>query len=65
MGSIHPAVGYFGVMTGDLELCFGSVVAAFLLFSQLTLKVGELLLIAPGMTGIAGFFTVRCDEQIG
>ena len=34
VGSIHPAVGYFGMNTGNLELCFGSVVAAFLLFSQ-------------------------------
>ena len=34
VGSIHPAVGYFGMNTGNLELCFGSVVAAFLLFSR-------------------------------
>ena len=34
VGSIHPAVGYFGMNTGNLESCFGSVVAAFLLFSR-------------------------------
>ena len=65
VGSIHPAVGYFGVKTGNFESCSGSVVTAFLLFRQLTLKVGELLLIASGVARIAGFFTVRCDEQIG
>ena len=64
VGSIHPAVGYFGMDAGNLEPYFGSVAAAFLLFSKLTLKVGKFLLIASGMTGIAGFFTVRCDEQI-
>ena len=55
MGSIHPAVGYFGMKTGNFESCSGSVVTAFLLFRQLTLKVGELLLIVSGMTGLPDF----------
>ena len=55
MGSIHPAVGYFGMKTGNFESCSGSVVTAFLLFRQLTLKVSELLLIASGVAKIAGF----------
>ena len=34
VSSIHPAVGYFGMNTGNLESCFGSVVTAFLLFAS-------------------------------
>ena len=34
MGSIHPAVGYFGMKTGNLEPCFRSVDTALLLFTQ-------------------------------
>ena len=55
VGSIHPAVGYFGMKTGNFESCSGSVVTAFVLFRQLTLKVSELLLIASGVARIAGF----------
>ena len=58
VSSIHPAISYFRMKTGNLELCLGSVITAFLFFSQVTLKVGELLLVAFGVSWITGFLAI-------
>jgi hypothetical protein len=61
---IQPAIRYFGVNTGYLELCLLPVLASEFLLGKTALVFGEFSGVFHRMAGIAGFEAVTGDEQI-
>lgn len=64
MQVIQPAIGDFGVNTGDLELCLLPVLAAEFLLGKAALVFGKLGGVFSRMAGIAGLEAITGDEQI-
>jgi hypothetical protein len=61
---IRPAIGNFGVNRGYFEPCLFSVLASEFFLSKAALVCGKLGSVFSRMAGIAGFETLRGDEQI-
>ncbi|SEA98600.1 hypothetical protein SAMN05660964_03050 [Thiothrix caldifontis] len=64
MQVVRTAIGNFRVNTGNLVFGFQPILAAEFFLGKTALVLRKFSRVFRGMAGIAGFETVRSDEQI-